>query len=321
MDVLLISLVAVAVLLLSAVPGYILIRRRMLSEECIPGLSKILLYVSNPCLVIYTFSVTSFSTEKLIDIGIFALICLLINGIMLGGSYLVFRKKSTNPIYRIMTVATTFANCTFFGIPIIEALFPAEASELIVYSTVYAQVMNIYGWTIGTAIISHDRKYISLKKILISPVTIGLAVALIIYICRIPLTFTLPGAVGEFTMFSDMITLMGRMATPISMLIMGMRLATMDIIGMFKNYRVYITVAVKQLLMPLVSLAVLFFLPIDPTVKSTFYIISACPVASVVLNYSEMVGAGQREAASMVLVGTLLSIVTLPVMSLLLVVF
>ncbi len=276
-----ISLFAVAVLLFCAVPGYILIKRKMIGEGCIPGLSKILLYVSNPCLVVYTFSVTPFSVEKLCDIGIFALICFAVNALMLGGSYLVLRGKSKEPIYRIMTVATTFANCAFFGIPIIEALFPEAASGLIVYTTVYAQVMNIFGWTVGSAIITRDARYISVKKMIFSPVIIGLAVALTIFVCRIPLTFVIPGTDMTFTLVQDIITVTGRMSTPISMLIMGMRLATMDMKAIFRNPKVYATIGVKQLVMPLVALAVLYFLPIDPLTKSTFYIISACPVASV----------------------------------------
>jgi predicted permease len=58
-------------------------------------------------------------------------------------------------------------------------------------------------------------------------------------------------------------------------------------------------------------------LPIDGDVKRTFFIICSCPVASVVLNYAEIIGEGQREAANTVLLGTILSIVTLPIMMLL----
>jgi len=317
MQIFIISLLAVAVLLVMAVPGFILIKKKMISEECIPGLSKILIFIAQPCLLVYTFSVTPYSPERLIDIGIFALICLGVNALMLGGAYLVLRKKQENPIYRIMTIATTFGNCAFFGIPVIEALFPEMAPNLLIYTTVYGQVMNIIGWTIGSAIISRNSEYISLKKIILSPVTISVIIALIIYIFQIPLVFTI-GDGHRFAMLLDSVTFLGRMCTPLSMLIMGMRLATMSFRSMFTEPRVYITIAVKQLLMPLISLAILWFLPIDPWMKRTFFVISACPVASVVLNYAELVGEGQREAANMLLVGTMLSIITLPVMSLLL---
>lgn len=319
MSIFLISLFAVAVLLAAAVPGYILMKRKMLGEECIPGFSKLLVYVVQPTLVVYTFASTTFSWEKLMSIGIFAVLCLAINAVMLGGAYLIFRRRSEDPIYRIMTVASTFANCAFFGIPIIEALFPEQASELLIYTTVYAQVMNLIGWTAGSAIISRDGKYISLKKIFLNPASVSMLVAIAVFFIDSPFIFTIPGTAIEFTVLDSTITVLGRMATPLSMIIMGMRLATMDLKRMLTERRVYIALFIKQVIMPLVAFLIIFLLPIDTTVKQVFYIITACPVASVVLNYSELVGSGQREAASMVLLGTIMSIVTLPLMSLLLV--
>ena len=321
MQVFLISLFAVAVLLLTAVPGYLLIKRKLIGEDCIAGFSKVLIYVTQPCLVIYSFKTATFSPEKLLDIGVFALLCIVVNGVMLLGSYLVLRKRCEDPIYRIMTIATTFGNCAFFGVPIIEALFPEEASGLIVFTTVYAVVMNILGWTVGSAIISRNTKYVSVKKIFVNPATIGAYIGLFLFVLEIPLVFTIPGTTTPFKILSDMVTATARMATPLSMLVMGMRLATMDLKATFTNPKVYLTIAVKQFVMPLVALLVVLFLPIDPVIKRTFFIICACPVASIVLNYAEIVGAGQKEGANMVLLGTMLSIVTLPIMSLLLGVF
>ena len=49
-----------------------------------------------------------------------------------------------------------------------------------------------------------------------------------------------------------------------------------------------------------------------------FFITCSCPAASIVLNFAEIVGEGQKSAANLVLVSTLLSILTLPLMMLLL---
>lgn len=315
MQILLITVFAVAVLLLLAVPGYILVRKRVLPESSPTHFSKLLLYVSQPCLLVYTFKSTPFSVGKLIDMGIFALLVLGIHIIMLGGAYLILRKKYDNALYRIMTVATTFGNCAFFGIPILEALFPAEASGLIIYTTVYAFVMNVIGWTVGSAIISGNTKYITPKKIFLNPMMISFLVSMLLFVLEIPLTFNIYGT--EFVLLMDVITISAKMSTPLSMIIMGMRLATMNIGESFKNPKIYLTVAVKQILMPLVAFAFALLLPVDEWLLRTFYIICACPVASVVLNYAELVGEGQKEGAGMLLMGTMLSIVTLPIMTLL----
>lgn len=316
MTIFLITLFATAVLVLTALPGYVLIKRNMLTLNSIQDCSKLLMYVSQPCLVVYTFSTLKFSWEDFKNIGIFALLCTAINVIMLLGAYLILRKKCENPLYRVMIIATTFGNCTFFGIPIIEAIFPDTASSLIVYASVYGVVMNIIGWSVGIAIIKQDLRAASVKKILLNPATVSAVVALVIYLFGIPLVFNLNGV--RFTMLYDVITITGRLSTPLSMFIMGMRLATMRLRDVFTSPISYVAVAAKQLLMPLLAFALIYFLPIDPAMKSTFYVITATPVASAVLNYSEIAGHGQKEAATMLLLGTILSVVTLPIMVLLL---
>lgn len=303
-----VAFIAVLVLLLAAVPGYIMIKKKMVSEDCIPGFSKVMIYFCQPCLAIYTFASATYTPEKLLDLGIFTLISIAINAIMLGGVFLLMRKKHKDAAYRIMTVATTFANCAFFGIPVIEAVMRESASGLIIYTTVYAVIMNVMGWTVGSAIISGNAKYIAPKKIFLNPAMIGAVIAFLLFVLQIPIQADL----------QNMITIAGKMCTPLSMIIMGMRLATVDLKTIFCDLRIYLTIAVKQIVMPLVGFIMVLFLPISYEIKAAFFIICACPVASIVLNFSEMLGEGQKEAASSVLLGTMLSIVTMPLMMLLL---
>ena len=311
MSTFLIALSAVAILLLQAAPGFVFVKKKMLGEESAASLSKILLYLCQPCLAVYTFSSTEFSAEKLADIGLFSLVTLVINGVMLGGAVLILRRKFADTSYRVLTLAMAFSNCAFFGIPIIEALLPEAAPGLIVYTTIYATIMNILGWAIGIAIITGDARNISAKKILINPAMLGIALGLPLFIFSIELP----------TLLLDAISLIGKMTTPVSMLIMGMRLATTNLKSVFTSVKAYVAVAVKTILMPLLAFAVVYFIPLPIDVKKTFFIVCACPTASVVLNFSELCGAGQREAAASVLLSTILSIATLPTMVLMLSLF
>ena len=115
MNVFLITLFATAVLLITAIPGYVLIKRKILTLSSIQDFSKLLVYISSPCLVVYTFSKLEFSWEKLIDLGICALLCIAIHAIMLTGAYLILKKKCENPMYRIVVIASAIGNCSFFG--------------------------------------------------------------------------------------------------------------------------------------------------------------------------------------------------------------
>ena len=303
------AFITVLILLAVACGGYALQRSGMLSESCIPGFSKVLLYVCQPCLAVYTFSGVEFSLEAVKELLIFAAFIIALFIIILGGAYLVLHKKCVQPIYRILTIGTTFSNCAFFGIPIIEALLPEIASELLIFTTVFGLIMNVLGWTVGSAIIARDIRYMSVKKIFLNPATIGTFIATVIFVFGIPLAPELSGII-ETT---------GKMCTPLSMLIIGMRLATVDFRKMFTDVRIYLTIAVKQLLMPLVAFLLVFaFTSVDLGLRQTFFITCACPVASVVLNFAELVGDGQKEAANLVLLSTILSVLTLPLMMLLL---
>ena len=253
-----ITLGAVAVLLLATVAGYILGRGKAFTKNITADLSKLLVYVSQPCLAVYTFMITDYSTEKLIDIVIFALLVLAIHIIIMGAAYLIFRRRSENPIYRIMTVGTTMANCAFFGMPILEAMFPDVAPDLLIYTVVWAVIMNVIGWSIGSAIISRDIKYVSVKKMLVNPALIGASVAMVLFVCRVPLA-TAP----ELSTLFSLISSAAKMSTPISMMVMGLRLAEMKLSDVFCDWRVYLTIAIKQFAMPLVAFLIVTVLPVE----------------------------------------------------------
>lgn len=310
MDTLLITLGAVVALLICAVPGYLLCKFRAMGENAIPALTKVLLFVGQPCLVITTFQKLPFDAALLLDLVWFALLVLLINAVMLGGAYLVLRRRQGEALYRIMTIATALANCAFFGVPILEALYGEAASELLVYTSVYAVVMNILGWTVVSAIIAKDRHYMSLKKIVLNPATMGLVLAVLLYVLRI-------NFFESFASLGSMIEIAGRMTSPLSMIVMGMRLSYVGLRELFSDVRIYLTIGVKQVVMPLIGFAILFLLPMDSVIKQVLYIMCACPVAAIVQSFSEMIGQGQKEGAKLVLLGTILSIVTLPIMALL----
>ncbi len=308
MGIFLAALIAVAILLLTAAPGYILIKAKAISRESIPAFSKVLLFVCQSSLVIYTFSVTPYSADMLKNLGLFMLGTVAIHAVMLIGACLILYKKFDNVTARISTIATTFANSAFFGIPIIEAVMGDGASELIIYTTVYAMVMNLLGWTAGSAIISKSRKYISLKKLFVNPYMISVIISLPLFLFSLSLPAQL----------ENMITILGKMTTPLSMLIIGMRLATSELKSVFGDLKIYAAALVKLVVMPLLAFCIIYFFPLPPEAKKTFYIICACPTASIVLNFSEIIGEGQKEAVASVLLSTVLSIGTLPLMMLLL---
>ena len=111
-----------------------------------------------------------------------------------------------------------------------------------------------------------------------------------------------------------MISLMGKMTTPLSMMIIGMRLATVNPREQFLDIKKYGIVFIKMILFPLFWVALSYLFPLPTEVKNTMLVICCCPTASITLNFAELLGKGQKTAANLVLLSTILSLATLPLM-------
>ncbi len=294
----------VAIMLLYSLPGYALVKCRKIAPTSISAFATVLMYVCQSCLVVYSFQKVTYTPELFRDMLIFFALGLFMQSMLIGLYYLIFRKKYKDVKYRIITIAGVFGNCAFMGVPLLEHLQP-DYPQAVVFSAVYSISMNLIGWTVASAIIANDRKYIKVKNFLLNPAVIALCVALSLF-------FT--GTYIGDTLIGESVFLLGRMTTPLCMLIMGMRLASVSLKPVVTRKLNYLVLLLKQVVMPLLGLLVVFFLPISPDMKLTFYIICCCPVASVVLNFAEMLGHGQEMAANLVLLGTFMSIITIPIM-------
>lgn len=313
MQAFLTTLIMVGIMLLTAVPGYILVKVKAVKPDSISAFSKVLMFVCQPALTIYSFNKADFTKELGINLLIFLAVITVVQLIFIGFFYLVFRKKMENINYRITTVATTLSNCSFLGVPLLEAIFP-QSPNVAAYSMMYFLSMNLLGWTLVSAIITRNKKYISVKAMLINPAVLSMVVALPFFFTG----FKISAQNGQFLgQLENMINILGKMTTPMCMLVMGMRLATIKFKNLFTNWMQYFAVGINQIVFPLFVLGVLYLLNVDRELMLCMYIMCACPVASVVQNYAEILGEGQATAANMVLLGSMCSIITLPVLALL----
>lgn len=296
----------VLVMLAYAVPGFIFVKTKMIDQSHIASFAKVLLYVCSPALSIYSFNSVDFSIGLLCNFGLMLLLSFALEISVLCIIWLVLRKRSADPRYRVCAVASVLGNVGFFGVPLLEALLP-DYPEAVAYSAVYIVGMNIISWTVGSMFLTGDKRYMSVKKIILNPPVLALCFSLPLFILGIKLPTTVESAVS----------VLGRMSTPLCMLILGMRLATVRAGELFKDKHAYISSAVKLTVFPLLGFLLVRFLPLDYGFKTAFFILCSCPTASVVLNLSELHGAGQKSAANAVLVSTILCVLTIPVLLLL----
>ena len=295
------TFITVFSMLLYAVPGFVLKKTKAIDVSVVSALSKILVFVCQPCFAIYAYNKAEYDPNLFLKVLCFMVLTVITQLIAIAFFLLIYKKKWETVKYRICTIASCFGNAIFFGAPVIEALMP-DFTEAVIYANAYGVGMNILAWTVGSAVITRDKKYIKVKKILLNPAIIGFAVAVILYMCNIKLSGPIE------TTF----TTLGKMITPVSMIILGIRLATVRIKPIFTTPLFYFTIFFKQMINPLICFGVISLFGFDMNIRTVMFIIGACPVASVVLNFAEMLGEGQEEAADVFLLGTILSIITMP---------
>ena len=116
------SLLAVAVMLLYALPGWLLVKTKIVKGDAIHNFSKVLLYVSQPCLTVYSFSRVTFSWEMTGKLALCFLFAVVIQAGLVLLLFFVFKKKRNEIVWRVICVAAVFSNCGFFGVPLLERL-------------------------------------------------------------------------------------------------------------------------------------------------------------------------------------------------------
>lgn len=297
-------------MLLYALPGFLLVKTKMVKSDAISAFSVVLMYLLQPCLTVYSFQKVTFSGGLLLNILICFVVALLAMGLFLGGFYLFTRKKQGDVTYRVANVAAAFGNASFIGIPILETVLP-DCAEAATYSVIFFLAMSMLGWTVASSIITRDKKYISVRKIFLNPASVSIVVAALFGVADVLWGFKIPAP------FSDAVATLAKTSTPLCMLIMGFRLATVNIKKLFRTALHYVVIAVKQFIFPLFVFGALYFIPIDPNLKICLFVMSCCPTAAVVQSYAEMIGQGQENAADMVLLSSVTCVLTVPLMTLL----
>ena len=284
-------------------PGFFLFYANVLKEEHIKGFAVFLLYVCSPALSIYSFQQAECNMEILINIGILLLVTTFMQVLIMGIGFLInIKTYKIDGASRVATVAAAFGNVGFFGVPILQALLP-DHPEAMVYSAVMSVMMNLIGWTLGMFMMSGDRKHVSVKNFLINPTTLCLLIAL-------PLFFTntsLPKPVMNFVEFFS------KMSTPTAMTVLGMRLAFVKFRDLM-DYRQVVAIFLKLIALPLITFGIMYALPVDETLKISTYILSCMPPAAITLNFAELSNTSPKTAANIVVVGSLLVAITLPVL-------
>lgn len=270
--------------------------------------SEIMINVCAPALTINSFQNIKFSNENIKNMFIFFAISLVLQVIALLIPFFSLRKKFAEAKYRLLTVCSIIGNVGFFGIPLISALYPQQ-KIVQAYAVMYKITMNLLIFTFGVYALTMDKKFISPLKAVANPPFISFLVALIIYFAQ----WHFPEVLG------NAVELLGKMSTPLCMIVVGVRLASLKSIKeLFNKPLVYLGIALKLIVYPLFCFALVYFLPfLDDPFIGTVLILSGAPNPPLLVALAEVHNAEQGLACNVVILSHIACIVTLPCISLL----
>ena len=221
-------------------------------------------------------------------------------------------EKETRKVYRFGTV---FANAGYMGIPLISMVLGDEAA---IYASVYIVGFNFFCWSFGALIYSEDKSFISPKKMFINAATVPTAIGILIFVTNIYVY--IPAPIADFTY--DALTMLKDTVAPMSMMIIGMRLADLQLKGAFRDKYLYLGLALRLLIFPLGAFALLALCKLigiyNATAFTVVLVCAATPVASATCMFAEKFGSDSTSASKFVSISTVLSLVTMPVIALLL---
>lgn len=303
----------VTMILLAAV-GYVMFRTGKISQEGSKSMGNLLIFLSLPCVIINSFLVER-TPERITGFFISALMAILVLVLSMIISRLVLGRHA------IDNFAGSFANPGFFGVPLIVA---SVGQGGVFYIAAFIAFLNLLQWTYGVSLLENsDENGLLVKKegkqaggrqsgksiaalakrFLTAPFMIAILIGMFFFLTGIPMPSVL----------SKSVSYIAGLNTPIAMFAIGVYMAQTDILKMFTKPRLYLVSLVRMIIIPAVTIALLSVLPASMNeMKLAVLIAAACPVGSNVAVYAQLHNKDFAYAVETVVISTLLSIATLP---------
>ena len=292
-------------LFLVIIVGYAANKLHVMDGDFNKRLTNLVLTITTPCLVLSSVlsSEQTFSLGQIgSSMGIAVLGYVLSVAIALLVTWLMRTPREKVGVMRFMFI---FGNVGFIGFPVIKTIFGSDA---VFYAAIFNMPFNLLVYTVGAMMVAGKGDGMKLTwKDLCSPCVISSVLALVIALAQI----RLPALVG------DTVNLIGQVTTPAALLIIGSNLANLPLKGIFGGPRIWIMSAVRLLGTPMLLWLLLRGWVADPIILGVAVVIQGMPVATNCTMLALQYNGDAASAGQGTFVSTLLSIVTIPILTLL----
>jgi malate permease and related proteins len=315
--------VVIRILMLSllGLTGFIAGRTKYLPDNAGPVLSRVVIKLTAPILIICTMASKSFTAK---DFS---------NGIWIYGfglSFLLFAyfisvfasrrmgmEGATASVYQMQSM---FGNVMFLAYPLFTTLTGVFGDKGLIYAIFFNLANDTLLWTLGIFLVNRHKtsNWKDNLKHLINGNTIAFSIGLACILINLQYFVNKYSMVKNiYNVVFDTFNPLGNTTIYLSMLFIGLILSEVRINSikeLLKRYRIFVLAFFKLLFVPILASIVFFILggSIDPIVKSTVVLQLAMPCATLVTALASQYESDYKFATEAVFITTLLGIVTLP---------
>lgn len=291
----------VAVILIFIILGYVTVRCGMFSQKGLSEITSLLLYIVTPCLIVDSF--LSAESGALDAASVFWGIALPALSIFIGiaTSYLFFRKEILSR-RKVLRFAYIFCNVGFMGVPLVQGIVGTQG---VLYSSFFIVVFNVICWTYGYTMMGGGK--VKLKTLLLNPGVIGLVIGLPLYLLDVELP----------QIIASPIEMISGVNTPLAMIVVGGYVARVNWREFVSDLAVYKMAFLRLVAASAVYLLVVLLIRPNDTLLMSSLIQAATPVAANTVLFAVQFDADASLASKCIAVTTALSVITIPIFTIL----
>lgn len=287
--------------------GYVFARRGLVDRAFARSCSMLVINVFLPATILNSVFVTETALDALALLKLLGITTLT----MLVGYLIAALAARLLPVGRdpqrasVCELLLALSNNMFIGMPLAQSLFGPEA---VFYCALSCIPFNVYAYSYGVwRLRGGAGGGLRLKDILSVPLFATL-VAVLVFFFRLPV----PGLVKELTAALNGATM------PMSLLVIGFSMGAVSLADAFKNRELYIVSFLRLIAAPLLVWLLVSPLTDSAVLLTTCLLIAASPSAVMVTVLAIQFGRDSLFASEGVLQSTVLSIVTIPLLLLIL---
>ncbi len=285
--------------------GLILSKTGLMSSLTRKQLTKIVLTIVLPCSIIQSFEI---DVDR--DLLVSCLMVFLVS-ILAQFVYWIFNlflwKNQTQDRRINLKYGTMVSNAGFMGMPLAQGVFGDIG---LLYASIFLIPQRVCMWSYGLSLYTISRKQDLIKNVLFHPCIIAIFIGIILMICRM-FGFVLPKAID------DTIGAIASCNTALSMIVIGGILSDVNIHDVFDKTTLFYSM-IRLVILPLVLLGIVRIINIETLVSNVCVLLSGMPAASTTAMLAQTYDKDPAFSSKMVFVSTFFSLITLPLLSVLL---